>query len=54
LQEKSKLQRSQAELEEHIAELQRELTAAKDERNMYKNKYETLVHRILAMQNKNA
>ena len=54
LQEKSKLQRSQAELEEHIAELQRELTAAKDERDLYKSRYETLVRRIVATQNKNA
>ncbi len=54
LQEKSKLQRSKAELEVHIAEPQRQLTAVEDDRNLYKNRYETLVRRLLAMQNNDA
>ena len=53
IQEKSSLQETKDGLENTIAELQVQLAQTKNERDMYKNQYETLMRRIL-MLNSNA
>ena len=47
LQEKSSLQTTKAELETMIADLQQQLTATQNEKDLYKTRYEALVRRIL-------
>ena len=54
LQEKSSLQTTKSELETMIADLQQQLTATQNEKDIYKTRYEALVRRIVMANSPNS